>query len=103
MGKLKGYQKKYLRGLAHSRKPVVHIGQGGLTDAVTHSLDMALNRHELIKVKFGAFKEKAQKEEISAKIREITNSEWVGTIGHTALFFRPQKDPQKRKIVLPDR
>jgi len=28
MKELKGYQKKYLRGLAHSLKPVVLIGQG---------------------------------------------------------------------------
>ena len=32
-------QKKYLRGLAHARDPVVLIGQGGLSPAITGELD----------------------------------------------------------------
>jgi RNA-binding protein YhbY len=27
----------------------------------------------------------------------------VGMIGHTAIFYRQQKDPEKRKISLPKR
>jgi RNA-binding protein YhbY len=52
MEKLKGFQRKYLRGLANSMKPVVFIGQKGLTPALRLSTENALNRHELIKVKF---------------------------------------------------
>ena len=65
MGKLKGFQKKYLRGLAHNLKPVVLIGQKGLTDDLIKSADRALDRHELIKVKFNEFKEREQKTEIT--------------------------------------
>ena len=39
MGELKGFQKKYLRGLAHSLKPVVLIGQKGFTDELVKSTD----------------------------------------------------------------
>lgn len=101
MAELKGFQAKYLRGLAHGLKPVVHIGQGGLTDTVVQSLDAALDRHELIKVKFIAFKEKERKREIAVEIEKGTMSALAGMIGHTAIFFRPQKDPRKRKIHLP--
>lgn len=44
-----GKQKKYLRGLAHDMKPLVQIGQRGLTDAVAGQVDAALTDHERIR------------------------------------------------------
>ena len=62
-----GYQKKYLKGLAHSLKPTVFVGQKGAVPSVIKALDEALDTHELIKVKFIEFKEKSQKEEIAGR------------------------------------
>ena len=45
MKNLKGFQKKYLRGRAHALKPIVFIGQKGVTDNVVQSTDEALNKH----------------------------------------------------------
>ena len=101
MENLKGFQKKYLRGLAHKLKPTVFIGQKGITEAVIRSTDEALNAHELIKVKFIDFKEKRQKLEISDVLSERVNCQAVGMIGHVAIFYRPHKDPDKRRIKLP--
>jgi RNA-binding protein len=101
--KLKGFQKKHLRGLAHHIKPVVYIGQKGITDTVVRSVDEALNSHELIKVKFIDFKEKGLKKQIADAIERQTSGEIVGMIGHTAIFYRRHSDPQKRKIKLPQR
>jgi len=101
MSKLKGFQKKYLRGLAHKMKPVVLIGQKGLTGELIKSADQALERHELIKIKFHEFKEKEQKAEISEELRKKTMAEIAGTIGHIAILYRGQKDPEKKKIFLP--
>lgn len=98
---MNGFQKRYLRGLAHSLKPVVFIGQKGLTDALIRSTEEALNTHELIKIKFNDFKEKSQKQELSEKIETATKSELVGLVGHVATFYRRHKDPEKRKIVIP--
>jgi RNA-binding protein len=103
MDKLKGFQRKYLRGLAHSMKSVVFIGQKGLTAEVLLSAEQALESHELIKVKFIDFKEKDQKAELSGLLGSKTGSEIVGTIGHTVIFYRQQRDPEKRKISLPQR
>lgn len=103
MEKLKGFQKKYLRGLAHSMKPVIFIGQKGLTPAIRLSTEEALARHELIKVKFIDFKEKDQKSEIMGALESETGSEVVGTIGHTAILYRRQNDPERRRIALPER
>ncbi|HEV2286940.1 MAG TPA: YhbY family RNA-binding protein, partial [Steroidobacteraceae bacterium] len=44
-------QRRHLRGLAHPLKPVVRLGNAGLTDAVALETLRALTDHELIKVK----------------------------------------------------
>ena len=102
MEMLTGFQVKYLRGLAHKLKPVVFIGQKGLTPTVLQSVEEALRRHELIKLKFLDFKEKRQKIEISAAIEDQAGCLMVGLIGHIATFYREHIDPEKRKIKLPD-
>lgn len=103
MTSLKGFQKKYLRGLAHSLKPVVQIGREGITEGVIRAIDECLFRHELIKVKFTDFKEKGQKEALTGEFAGKTGSELVGMIGHTAILYRRQTDPEKRKIAVPAR
>ncbi len=101
MIELKGFQKKYLRGLAHGLDPVVFIGQHGLTDSVTKSIEEALEAHELIKVKFNDYKEKEQKKEISGEIEKNNKCTMVGMIGHISIFFRQKKRTEKRKIKIP--
>lgn len=101
--KLKGYQKKYLKGLAHGMKPVVFVGHKGISPTVTQAVDESLEKHELVKVKFVDFKEKDQKKEIAGAIEKKTASELVGMIGHIAIFYRQHKDPEKRKIDVPKR
>ena len=98
---LKGYQKKFLKGLAHRLKPVVFIGQKGLSHNLIGSIHDALDTHELIKVKFIEFKEKQQKTSMAETIETKTDCRLVGLIGHTAIFYRQHADPEKRKIQLP--
>lgn len=100
---MQGFQRKYLRGLAHNLKPMVHLGQKGLTERLLSSVNEALEQHELIKLKFLDFKEKSQKEELSGRIEQRTDAELVGIIGNIAIFYRQQKDSEKRIIVLPER
>ena len=103
MQELKGYQKKFLRGLAHNLSPVVIIGQGGLTEQVIRAIDEALQAHELIKIKFNDFKEKEQKKAMSRRIEERTACRQAGLIGHTAVFYRRNRDIEKTKIELPNK
>jgi len=44
-------QRQFLKGMAHTRQPVVMIGNQGLTAAVLKEIDQALSAHELIKIK----------------------------------------------------
>lgn len=100
---LKGFQKKYLRGLAHGLNPVVQVGHKGLTPAVLASVEEALDTHELIKVKFIDFKEKEMKETITADIAAATGGILAGIIGHVAIFYRRHRNPEKRRITVPTR
>ncbi len=98
MQDLKGSQRKKLRSFGHHLDPVVMIGKNGLTDAVIRKIDDALESHELIKIKFVEFKE--EKETIVKNISEKGLCHSIGITGHTALFYRQQKDPEKRKYDL---
>ena len=99
MEPLKGSQRKYLRSQAHHLKPLVLIGRNGMNPQVIGSVDLALKDHELIKVKFGEFKD--AKKEISAEIAQSTKSELIGIIGNIAIFYRQHPMPEKRKIKIP--
>lgn len=103
MQPLTGSQAKYLRGLAHGLKPVVFIGQKGVTPAVLASVSEALGVHELIKIKFVEFKERGQKFALAAAVEEKTGSALAGLIGNVAIFYRPHPDREKRNIKLPPR
>ena len=98
---LKGFQRKYLRGLAHAYKPVVLIGQKGLSESLSEAFEESLESHELIKVKFVDFKEKEQKKEMIEQLEKAAACEMVGMTGHIAIFFRQNRDPEKRQISIP--
>ncbi len=103
MNELKGFQRTYLKGLAHDLKPVVFIGQNGVTNAVEEALNEALDTHELIKLKFIEFKKKEQKEQLAEAVQERTGCFLVGMIGHVAILYRRHKDAKKRRIRVPVR
>ena len=99
MSRLKGSVRTYLRGLAHHLKPVVMVGQSGITEGFIGAVNDALDTHELIKIKFNSFKQ--QKKTLAEEIEQKTRSEMVGLIGNIAIFYRQQPDKEKRKIQLP--
>lgn len=103
MADLKGFQRRYLKGLAHDLKPVVFVGQNGVTKAVENALNEAFDTHELIKLKFLEFKKKEQKEQLSQAIQERTDCVVVGMIGHIVILYRRHADAKKRRIRVPQR
>jgi RNA-binding protein len=91
-------QRRYLRGLGHSLKPVVAIGKEGASDAVIAETVRALTDHELIKVRVIGMEREARDEAL-ALLADRTKSEMVGRIGHTAVLYK--RNREKTRIVLP--
>jgi RNA-binding protein len=88
---LSNQHKKKLKAHAHALKPVVRIGQSGLADTVLDEIELAIEHHELIKVKISAA-DREDKKAIIQKISEKTQSEVVQTIGFMAVFYRENSD-----------
>lgn len=99
MQELTSKQRKHLRGLAQKLDAVILIGKQGVSDSLLKATDEALDSHELIKVKFNDFKE--EKRELTEEIAAKTRCHVAGMIGHVAILFRQQADPEKRHIDLP--
>ena len=92
-------QKKYLRGLGHNLKPLIMIGDAGLTDAVKAEFEVTLAHHELIKVRVRVGDRKLR-DAIIEDIGKSADAEVVQRVGNMALFFRP--NPEKKKpLVIP--
>lgn len=91
-------QRKRLRGLAHDLRPLVAIGKEGLSEAALAQIDRELADHELIKVKFVAFKE--ERRAIAREIESRLGCVLAGLVGHVAIYYRPHADPKRRRIEL---
>jgi RNA-binding protein len=92
-------QRKHLRRLGHDRKPIVLIGQAGLSPNVITELERALEDHELVKVK-ARVGDRDARDEILTTLAARTQSELVQRIGNVALYYR--RNRLKPGIVLPD-
>jgi RNA-binding protein len=85
-------QRQYLKGLAHTRQPVVMIGNQGLTAAVLKEIDQALNAHELIKVK-AASNEPDTRSTWLDEICTATGAASVQQIGKVLVIYRAAAKP----------
>ena len=92
-------QKKHLRGLAHSREPVVMVGQGGMSAGVVAELEVALNAHELVKVSVRVG-DRELRDSILADLATRTESTLVQRIGNVGVLYRAHKE--KPRIILPN-
>lgn len=90
-------QLTHLRQLAHEIKPIIIIGNKGLTESVMEEIKLALEHHELIKVRVNAGEREARTEMIE-QIKNECDAEIVITIGHIVGLYKPAKEP---KIILP--
>ncbi|MBT9432474.1 ribosome assembly RNA-binding protein YhbY [Candidatus Sodalis endolongispinus] len=94
---LNNKQKQHLKGLAHSLKPVVMLGNNGLTEGVLAEIEQALEHHEFIKVKIAA-EERETKTLIADAIVRESGASKVQVIGNILVLYRPAKE---RIITLP--
>ena len=88
MSNFSNSERKNLRTQAHPLKPVVMIGQLGLTESVLSEIDIALNTHELIKVSIrNANKDERIKQ--GKNIENLLGAEVISQIGSITVLYRP--------------
>jgi len=97
MQTLNNAQIRHLKSLAHPLKPVVIIGEKGVSEAVLQEIENALAAHELIKVKIRA-EERADREQMIEAICAATGAAKVQRVGHILTLFKRSKEA---KIALP--
>ena len=96
--KLTNNQKKHLRKLAHNLRPIVMVGQQGLSDAVLDELESTMIKHELLKIKIRV-NNREEKQKIVDEIINFSRAALVQIIGGVLLIYRPfDENPS---IILP--
>jgi len=92
-----------LRAAAHALRPVVLIGDKGLSEAVLKEIDRALTTHGLIKVRAGG-EERAARDAMLAVLCATLSCAAVHHLGKTFILFRPQPAlAQRAALERPDR
>lgn len=86
-----------MRGLGHHLNPVVSIGNNGLTEQVMKEIELALNAHELIKIKVSG-DDRALRIKMLEDICEKSGAAAVHHIGKQLVIYRKS---EKSKITLP--
>ncbi len=89
-------QKKHLQALAHHLKPVIWVGQKGLSDAVYAEIEQALDHHELVKMKIKVGDRDARGAAIES-ICDRCGATLINSIGATATLYRANR----KKPVIP--
>lgn len=88
-------QLKHLITLTHNLKPVIMVGQNGVTENLLKELEIALEHHELVKIKIAGDNRESRSEMIEL-LCDKTSGEKVQAIGKTLTLFR--RNTQKPKI-----
>lgn len=83
--------KKTLKSSAHHLNPVVLTGAQGLTPGVHHEIEVALEAHELIKMKITA-PDRAARTAMIDLILKTHHAELIQEIGHTITIYREAKE-----------
>lgn len=91
-------QRRYLRGLAQSLKPVITIGNKGVTPSLLEELGTSLDHHELLKVRLSGGDRETREAEIESLLA-ASQAELVHRVGHVAALYRP--NPEQPRLALP--
>ena len=83
--------KKRLRAKAHALKPIIITGQSGITPPLLNEINLALDHHELIKMRVNAEDREQRREMVEMILRE-TGADLIHSIGHVITIYRVNPD-----------
>jgi len=81
-------ERSALRAAAHPLRPVVLVGDRGLSESVLKEIDLNLNAHQLIKVRISG-QERAERDAMLETICESLSCAPVHHLGKTLVLYRP--------------
>jgi len=82
-------ERRALRAQAHHLRPVIMIGDAGLTPAVLKEIDIALTSLELIKIRVLG-EDRGRRESLAGEICAALDASPVQHIGKMLVVFRPR-------------
>lgn len=92
-------QRRYLRSLCHNLKPLILLGNKGVTDNLKTELINTLDHHELVKIRLSGGDREERQQQLDTLL-EASGAELVQQIGHVASLYRRNHDnPQ---LALPN-
>ncbi|HTD05658.1 YhbY family RNA-binding protein [Undibacterium sp.] len=98
MLKLTPAERSELRSAAHALKPIVIIGEAGLSPAVMKEIDAGLNSHGLIKVRvFGDDRE--ARIAMYDNICSTLDAAPIQHIGKLLVLYRPKQEANTTKVL----
>lgn len=83
--------KRDLKSKAHALKPVILIGHQGLTEVVAKEITIALDYHELIKIKLPQVERPARQLMID-EILSQTQADLVQNMGRIVTIYKEKQD-----------
>ena len=93
-------QRSYLKSISSTMDPIFQVGKSSVTPEIVEAINEALEKRELIKI--SVLKNCADDpRDIGEMIAERTHSQIVQVIGKKIILYKPQKNKEKRKIILP--
>jgi RNA-binding protein len=98
---LTSQQIKRLRAEGHrlKLKPIVTVGQKGLSDNLHHEIDIALEHHELLKIRIPAL-DKSDRRKFGQQICEHHNASLVEGIGNVIVLYRCNPESNRFEQLL---
>lgn len=91
-------QRRYLRSQCHHLKPLILLGNKGVTSGVQAELDATLEHHELVKIRLSGGDRDERQQQLDALL-SASGAELVQQIGHVASLFR--RNQEQPRLALP--
>lgn len=86
-------QIKQLKALAHKLKPIVTVGQHGMKDSINDELAIAIEFHQLMKVKIN-LGDRVERDKLVEELTKEHKAKLVQRIGNIAVLYRRNFDKE---------
>ena len=84
---------KQLKALAHKLKPIVTVGQHGMKDSINDEIAIALDFHQLVKVKIN-LGDRIERDALVDELSKQHDAQMVQRIGNVAVFYKRNFDKE---------